>query len=66
MNKFKPGDVVYFIESSIYIKEGIVLSSSGGFTTIRFEQGNSGPAGIRLRDSKLYKTKQEAEQHIRK
>ena len=60
VNKFNPNDIVYFIESSNFIRQATVINCTGGFCTIRFETGNSGPSGIRVRHSKVYKSKQEA------
>ena len=61
MAKFHKGDVVYFVSSSIFIKKATVIRNAGGFCTIRFEDGNCGPSGTRVRESKLYHTKEEAE-----
>ena len=60
VNKFNPNDTVYFIESSNFIRQATVINCAGDFCTIRFETGNSGPSGIRVRDSKIYKSEQEA------
>ena len=60
-NKFNLGDTVYFIESSNLIREATIINCSAGFCTIRFETGNSGPLGIRVRESKIYRTKQEVQ-----
>ena len=56
--KYKIGDHVYIIESGLYIKEVVVVGTSGGFYQICFtdKQGS-----LRLRESKLYATKEEAE-----
>ena len=63
MKRFNEGDRVYFIASSIFVKEATVIRSAGGFCTIKFDtnNGNDGPSGIRVRESKIYKTKEEAE-----
>ena len=63
-NKFNPGDAVYFIESSNFIRQATVLNCAAGFCTIRFETGNSGPSGIRVRESKVYRTENEAKDFI--
>ena len=60
-NKFNLGDTVYFIESTNFIRQATIINCSAGFCTIRFETGNSGPSGIRVRESKIYRTKQEAQ-----
>lgn len=63
MKKFNEGDIVYFIASSIFVKEAKVIHSACGFVTIKFDtnNGNDGPSGTRVRESKVYKTKEEAE-----
>lgn len=61
MKHFEQGDTAYFIASSRIIKEVEVVRNTGGFVTIRFENGNCGPAGTRVRENKLYHTKEEAE-----
>ncbi len=65
-NKFNLGDTVYFIESSSHIRQATVINCSAGFYTIKFETGNSGPSGIRIRESKIYHTKEEAQAIIDK
>ena len=59
-NIFNLGDIVYFIESSNFIRKATIINCSAGFCTIKFETGNSGPSGIRVRESKIYKSEQEA------
>lgn len=66
MKNFKENDIVYFIESASYIRQATVLKNSAGFCTIRFETGNCGPAGIRIRESKLFKTEKEAQKFLNK
>ena len=58
VSKYKGGDKVYFVSSSVFIKEATVIRSSGGFVTIKFatNNGNDGPSGIRVRESKVYRT----------
>lgn len=61
MKQFNEGDTVYFIASSIFIKQAKVLRNTGGFCTIIFdENGNCGTSGTRVRESKLYRTEEEA------
>ena len=66
MKKFKEDDIIYFIESSSHIRQITVLKNTAGFCSIRFESGNCGPSGIRVRESKLFKTKKEAEDFLGK
>ena len=61
MKRFNEGDVVYFVSSSVFIKKATVIRNAGGFCTIRFEDGNCGTSGTRVRESKLYRTEEEAE-----
>lgn len=61
MKRFNEGDVVYFISSSVFIKKATVIRNVGGFCTIRFSDGNCGTSGTRVRESKLYRTEEEAE-----
>lgn len=62
MKKFKVGDRVYFVSSSIFVREATVIHCAGGFVTIKFDtnNGNDGPSGTRVRDSKVYATEKEA------
>lgn len=48
VSKYKEGDKVYFVSSSVFVKEATVIRSSGGFVTIKFatNNGNDGPSGI--------------------
>lgn len=52
---------MYFISSSVFIKKTTVIRNAGGFCTIRFSDGNCGTSGIRVRESKLYRTEEEVE-----
>ena len=60
--QFNVGDTVYFISSSVFVKKATVISASAGFVTIKFDtnNGNDGPSGIRVRESKVYHTEKEA------
>lgn len=61
MKRFNEGDTVYFIASSIFGKKAKVIRNSGGFFTIIFDcNGNCGTSGTRVRESKLYRTEEEA------
>lgn len=64
MKQFNEGDVVYFVSSSIFIKKATVIRDSGGFCTIRFSNGNCGTSGTRVRESKLYRTEEEAKKVV--
>ncbi|MBE6133042.1 MAG: hypothetical protein E7180_06660 [Erysipelotrichaceae bacterium] len=58
MANFKAGDIAWIVESTIFVKEVEIVNIRGGFVTLRFK-GSSG--GMRVRESRLYKTKEEAE-----
>ena len=64
MKWFNEGDVVYFISSSVFIKKATVIRNAGGFCTIRFSDGNCGTSGTRVRESKLYRTEEEAKKVV--
>lgn len=64
MKQFNEGDVVYYVSSSIFIKKATVIRNSGGFCTIRFSNGNCGTSGTRVRESKLYRTEEEAKKVV--
>lgn len=65
MRKYEVGDVVFFISNGYNIREATVIRSGGGFCTIKFND-NETPAGTRVRESKLFKIKQEAENVVAK
>ena len=65
MKRFNEGDTVYFIASSIFVKKAKVVRNAGGFCTIVFsDNGNCGPSGTRVRESKLYRTEEEAKKVV--
>ena len=57
-SKYKPGDTAYIVESGLFVREVAVVKVAGGFATLRFTDG---PGGVRLRESRLFPTKEEAE-----
>ena len=63
MAKFNPGDRAWIVESTIFVVEVEIVKYSGGFYLIRYpKQGG----GYKVRESRLYKTKEEAERNKRK
>ena len=66
IKNIKEGDKVYFVSSSVFVKEATVIRSGGGFVTIKFatNNGNDGPSGIRVRESKVYRTEEEANEVV--
>ena len=61
MNKYNIGDMVFLIESNRIIREVNIIKSSGDFYTIKFVKGGG---GIRVRESRLFATREEAEATI--
>lgn len=65
MKQFNEGDTVYFIASSIFVRKAKVVRNAGGFCTIIFDgNGNCGTSGTRVRESKLYRTEEEAKKVV--
>ena len=62
MANFKAGDKAWIVESAIFVKEVEIVSIKGGFVTLRFK-GSSG--GTRVRESRLYQTKEEADNVVK-
>ena len=61
MPKFNPGDKAYIIESTIFIKEVVVVKFSGGMYLVKYPNSNG---GYKVRESRLYKTESEAKKVI--
>ncbi len=53
--KFKKGDTCYFVGSGQIVIPATVVSSSGGFCVVKFNR----ESGIRLRESRLFRTEEE-------
>jgi len=62
MPKFQIGDVVYYIESGSRIYTGGIINHSNGRYTICRSYG----CGVKLPESRLYATYEEAEKHVTK
>ena len=62
-NKYSPGDTAFIVESSRVIREVKVLKIAGGFATLRFADSDG---GIKLRESRLFPTKEAAEASLPK
>ena len=56
--RFKKGDLAYIVENHIRITPVKIIAASGGFCTVRF--CNSDSSAIRVRDSRLFKTEEDA------
>ena len=66
VKQFNVGDTVYFISSSVFVRKATVLRAAAGLVTIKFDtnNGNDGPSGIRVRESKVYHTEKEADEVV--
>ena len=62
-NKYKPGDTVYIVSSVRWIREAKVLKYAGGFYTLKFADTGG---GIKVRESRIFPTKEAAEVNIKK
>ena len=62
-NKYKPGDTVYIVSSVKWIKEAKVLRYAGGFYTLKFTDTGG---GIKVRESRIFPTKEAAEASVKK
>ena len=63
MAKFNQGDTAFIVESNRFIREVKVLKCAGGFCTIKFLDSSG---GIKVREHRLFSTKEEAEGSIKK
>lgn len=61
--KYNPGDTAFIVESNQFIREVKVLKVAGGFATLRFVDSGG---GIKLRESRLFPTKEAAEASLPK
>ena len=55
--RYRPGDIVYMLESNWLVREVRIVKISGNFAIIRFRRDS----GTRLRLSRLFPTREEAE-----
>ena len=60
---YKPGDTAYIVHSALFVREVRVLRVSGDMCTLRFTDSEG---GVRLRASRLHRTKEEAEAAMEK
>ncbi len=60
--KFNPRDKAYIIESARFVVEVEIVNASGGFYLIRYPKKSG---GYKVRESRLYKTKEEADQKVK-
>lgn len=57
----KPGDTAFLIESKRVVREVVLVRNMGGLWLIRFKDTDG---GIQVRESRLYATKEEAENDL--
>ena len=62
--KYSVGDKAYITENNLKVRKVVVLRVSGEFCTLKFLDSYQG--GLTLRESRLYKTQEEAEAVINK
>ena len=62
-SKYNPGDTAFIVESSLFVREVKIVKIVGGMVTLRFTDTNG---GVKLRESRLFPTKEEAEASIKK
>lgn len=66
LKRFNEGDTAYFVASSIFVRKAKVVRNACGFCTIIFDgNGNCGTSGTRVRESKLYRTEEEANEVVK-
>lgn len=61
MPKFNPGDKAYIIESTIFIKEVVVVKFVGSMYLIKYPNSSG---GYKVRESRLYKTESDAKKIV--
>lgn len=61
--KYQKGDTVYLISNGHIIEEATVVMNLAGFVTIRFTKRGG---GTRVRENRLYPTREEAETAVKK
>ena len=60
--QFNMGDTAYLIHSNRFVREVTVMSiDCGGMYSVRFNDANG---GIRVRSSRLFQRKEDAERHL--
>lgn len=64
MAKFQVGDkAFFFIKSTIFVKEVVIVKIASGFATIKYPDSSG---GFRARESRLFATKKEAKSNNKK
>ena len=63
MAKFQVGDKAFIIESTIFVKEVVIVKIASGFATIKYPDSCG---GFRVRESRLFAIKKEAKSNNKK
>lgn len=63
MAKFQVGDKAFFIKSTIFVKEVVIVKIASGFAIIKYPDSSG---GFRVRESRLFATKKEAKSNNKK
>ena len=63
MGRFKSGEKAFIVESNRFIREVEIRNCSGGLYTIKFLDSRG---GIKVKEHRLFATKEEAEKSMRK
>jgi len=63
MAKFQIGDKAFIIESTIFVKEVVIVKIASGFATIKYPDSSG---GFRVRESRLFAPKRKLNQTIKK
>ena len=61
--KFKEGDIAYIVESNRFIKEVMIKKYAAGSYIIKFKDSGG---GIRVHESRIFSSEEEARSSIRK
>jgi hypothetical protein len=61
--RFNQGQIAWVIESGMKVRPVRVLSASGSFATVKFLD-TSEESGMRVRESRLYRSQVEAERNV--
>lgn len=65
MGKIQIGDMVYYVANGMRVQEALVVDISGHLYSLRFRNATTNaPSGVRLRESRLFTSREEAEKTI--
>lgn len=63
VQRFKPGDTAYIVENTRFVRKGTIIKKLGELYVFRFSDSFG---GIKVRESRLFQSKEEADASIRK